>query len=196
MTKLRLLTQNDRLYFTLEEAAALLGLPIPSARVYLSRKVSAGDIVRLRRNLYVSSERARRLTERDYFALSNILQTPSYISYLSALSYHGLSSQWPQGLVEAASPVRSCRFTMPETRFEFHYCVPLRYCGYYKEKGVFIAEPEKALADSMYLASLGRYALDHSALDLSKLNQRQLLRWLRLFPPRVHAFFKTGLNHA
>jgi hypothetical protein len=43
------------------------------------------------------------------------------------------------------------------------------YQGFKKEKGFFIATPEKMLLDAIYLMSYGRYALDMSAIDPKKL---------------------------
>ena len=51
--------------------------------------------------------------------------------------------------------------------------------------GVFIALPEKALLDSFYLASLGQYSLDASALDLTKIKGEVLENLSLLFSPRV-----------
>lgn len=56
---------------------------------------------------------------------------------------------------------------------------------------VFIALPEKALLDSLYLASLGRYSLDTSALDLTKVNGEVLENLSSLFPSRVRTFMEN-----
>ena len=65
------------------------------------------------------------------------------------------------------------------------------YKGFERMEGVFIALPEKALPDSLYLASLGRYSLDTSALDLTNVKREVLENLLLLFPSRVRTFTET-----
>jgi hypothetical protein len=59
------------------------------------------------------------------------------------------------------------------------------YFGFKKEKGFFIATPEKALLDAFYLISLGRYALDLAALDARKLDRDEIERLSRRFPRKT-----------
>jgi len=55
---------------------------------------------------------------------------------------------------------------------------------------VFIALPEKALLDSFYLASIGRYSFDVSSLDLTKVSGEVLENLSLPFPPRVRKFME------
>ena len=61
-------------------------------------------------------------------------------------------------------------------------------CG--KEKEFFIATPEKALLDSFYLMSYGRYALDLSALDADKLDRENIRRLSSKFPLKTRHMLK------
>ena len=56
------------------------------------------------------------------------------------------------------------------------------YFGFKKEKDFFIATPEKALLDAFYLMSYGRYSLDISALDATKLDRDEIKRLGAGFP--------------
>jgi hypothetical protein len=59
------------------------------------------------------------------------------------------------------------------------------YDGFKKEKGFFIATPEKALLDAIYLMSYGRYSLDLSAIDPNKIDGNELIRLSKKFPVRT-----------
>ena len=56
------------------------------------------------------------------------------------------------------------------------------YFGFEKQKGFFIATPEKAFLDAMYLASFGRYALDLASIDAGKLDRNKLKQMSKKFP--------------
>jgi hypothetical protein len=64
------------------------------------------------------------------------------------------------------------------------------YFGFRKEKGVFIASPEKALLDAFYLMSYGRYALDISALDAEKLDRQMIKQLSSEFPLKTRKMLK------
>ena len=64
------------------------------------------------------------------------------------------------------------------------------YGGFKKEKGFFIATPEKALLDAIYLMSYGRYALDMSAIDPKKVDENELMRLSKEFPIRTRDMLK------
>ena len=75
-------------------------------------------------------------------------------------------------------------------KFAFHY-TKIRadlYRGFEKKEGVFIALPEKALLDSFYLASIGRYSLDLASLDLVKVKEEVLAELCHLFPQRTRKY--------
>jgi hypothetical protein len=60
-----------------------------------------------------------------------------------------------------------------------------------KEKGFFIATPEKALVDAFYLMSFGRYGLDISALNSDKLDRDEILRLSMEFPSKTKKVQKS-----
>jgi hypothetical protein len=82
----------------------------------------------------------------------------------------------------------------------FHYIKikPDLYRGFVESEGFFIALPEKAVLDALYLASMGRYVLDASSLDLTKVDRVVLAELSLLYPPRVKKYFErlegTGLE--
>lgn len=184
------LTALNRPYWTLHDFSETFKLLPPSARVFASRKVKSGELIRARRDLYLLPSAFEQFTERELFRLSNLLQTPSYISFATALSYHGLTTQVLPATIEAANPVRARTFRVQSVTFRYYYVKPDYYFGYHREDRVFIAEPEKALLDGLYLNALGRYTMDLSALDLKDLQWLRLENWLKKYPQRLRTYYK------
>jgi len=110
---------------------------------------------------------------------------------LTALSWHGVSSQVPRGCVESIGLRRSVRFEAREFIFRYYRIQKSRYFDFVSQKGFFIATPEKAFADTVYLCSLGRYRADFAAMDLQKLDRDGLRLVLKAFPERAQRTAKT-----
>jgi predicted transcriptional regulator of viral defense system len=178
-------------FFSLDDVAYTLGIQPGSAAVLCSRYVKKGLLVRLKRGLYARTEQLRNYGQQDLFRLANFLQVPSYISLTTALSYHGLTTQVQRGFFESISLKRTRKFEVGQFTFLYSKISLDLYKGFERVEDVFIALPEKALLDSLYLASLGRYSLDTSALDLTKVNGEVLENLSLLFPSRVRTFMEN-----
>jgi predicted transcriptional regulator of viral defense system len=178
-------------FFSLDDVAYTLGIQPGSAAVLCSRYVKKGLLVRLKRGLYARTEQLRNYGQQDLFRLANFLQVPSYISLTTALSYHGLTTQVQRGFFESISLKRTRKFEVGQFTFLYSKISLDLYKGFERVEDVFIALPEKALLDSLYLASLGRYSLDTSALDLTKVNGEVLENLSSLFPSRVRTFMEN-----
>jgi predicted transcriptional regulator of viral defense system len=185
------LLKIEKPFFSLDDVAYALGIQPTSAAVLCSRYVKKGLLVRLKRGLYARTEEVRNFGQRDLFRLANFLQVPSYISLTTALSYYGLTTQVQRGFFESISLKRTRKFEVAQFTFHYSKISADLYKGFERVEGFFIALPEKALLDSFYLSSLGRYSLDTSALALSKVNGEVLENLLLLFPSRVRTFMEN-----
>jgi len=119
------------------------------------------------------------------FALSNILQTPSYVSLATALSFHGATTQIVQSACEAVSPLRTAGYCVEGFEMSFVKLPETLYFGFERWRGAFVAEPEKALLDAAHLASLGRYSLDLSSIERDRFDSGKLAECAKRFPPRA-----------
>jgi predicted transcriptional regulator of viral defense system len=185
MNYARLQSLRDRLFFSVEDVAQALGIKASSAPVLCSRYVQKGIFVRLKRNVYILAERWRNLGGDDFIAVANFLQVPSYLSLLSALVYYEVTTQVPRMVWESASLKRSTGLSIDGVEFRYYKVAEQLYRGFRNNNGLFIAEREKALLDSVYLASLGRYSLDMEALDIGKLEPEGIARWIGYYPDNV-----------
>ena len=179
------LLEIDKLFFSHEDVSDILGIKKGSAAVLCARYVKKGLLTRLKRDLYIRTEALAHLTTLDFFRIANLLQVPSYVSLASALSHYGVSSQVRRDVVESISIQRSSAFERGEVFFRYFKLSRDLYAGFIKDQGAFIAAPEKALLDALYLASMGRYALDKASLDLSRLDPDTLFPMARDFPVKT-----------
>jgi len=183
----------SKLTFTSDDAASAKGISKASARVWCSRKTKARQILRLRNNLYIHSLKWQYLTMRDRLLISNRIQVPSYISLSTALSYYELTDQIYRFTVENIALKRSILYRVNQWEFRYMTINPDCYRGFSRHGGLFIALPEKALADIVYLSSLGKYAFDFSALDWDRINQETFQDHLRIFPEKTRKWWgKNG----
>jgi len=180
----------DKPFFTQHDVAHAIGTKLASAEVLCSRYVKKGLLMRLKRGFYARTETLHHLDQIDLFRIANILQVPSYISLMSALSYYGITNQAQEGFFESISVKRTKTFVVGGLSFHYIKLRPHLYREYIKRNGVFIALPEKAVLDIFYLASLGRYSLDGSALDLTMVDKGRLAELSNLYPPKVRKQFK------
>ena len=111
----------------------------------------SGDVVRVRKGLYVAATHPRHPPGIDPLALAPLIYGPSYVSLESALSWHGLI---PERVDEVTSITckRGKLYRTPLGRFSYS---PINESAYSYGVGLhatdggsfFLAQPEKALCD-------------------------------------------------
>jgi hypothetical protein len=180
----------NKLYFGYEEIARVFGIAPASARVTASRYVKKGLLVRLKKNVYIKRETWNAARVEDKFILANMGQTPSYISLLTALEFYEITTQVSRDYFESVAVKRTKSISVNGSLFRYTRIATDLYFGFRKERGFFIALPEKAFLDACYLMSHGRYALDLSAIDETKLNREKMERLAMKFPLKTRKFVK------
>lgn len=181
---------RDRLYFTLEDLQDLLGIKPESARVLCTRCNKKGIFIRLKRNFYVLNEKWDSFSQEDYLKISNLLQVPSYISFMTALSFYEITTQVQRDYFESVSVKRSVRFNINGITFNFYKLKKQYYFDFIKKGDIFIATKEKAFIDAVYLYSFGKYRLDFSSLDLDKLDKGKIKKILKVYPRKTRNIAK------
>ncbi|MGC9364442.1 MAG: type IV toxin-antitoxin system AbiEi family antitoxin domain-containing protein [Fidelibacterota bacterium] len=176
--------------FTVDELARKLGINQSSARVLCSRYYKSGKILRIRNNLYIIKERWQYLGMEDRLRIANRIQVPSYISLSSAVDYYELSTQMYRSRIESIAQKRSIEYMLGSSVFSFHLIKSDYYKGFTLKNGLFIAEPEKAMADIIYLVSLNRYSFDFSAVEWKRMDRKKLGTWLDLFPQKTKQWWR------
>jgi len=130
----------------------------------------SGEIIRLKRGLYAFSEGLDRL------ALAHSLHGPSYISFETALEFHGLIPE-RVNIVMSVVDGRPATFNTPVGVYEYHSQARglfARGMGlqFFNGRTCPMANPEKALLDSLSRAKLR--AADLSEEDILSFTEESL----------------------
>ena len=138
-------------------------------QLQLSRWVKAGKLQQLKRGLYVLAEPYRKVSPHP-FLIANRIKNASYVSLQSALAWYDLIPEYVP-VVTSVTTTRTDTFHSSEGSFLYRSIKKSLFTGYRSIEPVdgqfvFIAQPEKALLDLIYLTS-------HS-------ESREYLRELRL----------------
>ena len=176
---------GEKLYFTVDDVAQGFGIERASSRVFCSRYVRQGLLVRLKNNFYTTAGKWKRLTRSDLFKLANVLQVPSYISLMSALAYYDVTTQVQSNYQESVCLKRSVIYSVREAVFHYVKVREDYYSDFIKRDGIFIATGEKALLDAVYLYSFGKYKFDMDSLDMKKMDLKELKRLIKNYPQKT-----------
>ena len=103
-----------------------------------------GFITRIKKNAYVKTT----YVNEHLFTIATEVVKPSYISFWSALSFYGFTEQ-QVNTVQVVSPKQVKDLDIDSFRVETTTFQPYRFYGYTRGNGFAIAEPEKALVDSL-----------------------------------------------
>jgi predicted transcriptional regulator of viral defense system len=156
-----------------EAAAAWQVSPATTAQ-RLRALLDSGVIRRVRRGLWSLDP------EIDPFAIGPYLTAPrpAYVSLWSALAKHGMIDQIPRS-ISLISTDRARRITTALGVYEVHRIAPELFAGYGSDKqGVYMAVPEKALFDLVYVRSAHGHVAYLPELTLpSSFNRNLLLEW-------------------
>jgi predicted transcriptional regulator of viral defense system len=159
----------DKDFWSVADLEKVLGFDNKkSLLIALHRLTASGTLTRVRRGYYRVSARPA-----DEAGLANVLYRPSYLSFESALARHGILSQIPYAMTFATTR-RPKRMTIGGREAEFRQIKKALFFGYGLESGLLVAEPEKALVDMLYMASLGRAAIRMDELAVERLSKKKI----------------------
>lgn len=142
---LPLITSRDILFFEKDKQAL---------RNQLRRWQDRGLIVKLKRGVYILNTNDRKIEPSRQF-IANQLYAPSYVSLEYALYLYNLI---PERVNEVTSVTtkKTTHFTNEKGVFAYQHIKPVAFKGFKSAKDengleFFIAEPEKAVVDFLYL---------------------------------------------
>lgn len=128
-------------------------------RILLSRHVKSGNIIRLKKGMYVAREYLDRVEKggriRAYAEfISGVLYEPSYLSLEYVLHQHGVITEMPAAVTMIARK-KTVSFVTPFGAYQYHCIKPPLFVGFMSKKDgdyvIFRASLAKALFDFLYL---------------------------------------------
>ncbi|MFZ2937509.1 MAG: type IV toxin-antitoxin system AbiEi family antitoxin domain-containing protein [Candidatus Omnitrophota bacterium] len=147
--------------FTTFELASASGKSTSAVTQGLSYLVEAGILIKIYRGVWAEAKKG----EISLYAAIPYLfpRQRAYVSFISALHLYGIIEQIPQ-VVTVASLAHTKTMRTSLGTVAVHRITPALFCGFswYKGDGSFlIAEPEKALVDSVYLSVCKKRQFGH-----------------------------------
>jgi len=172
----------NKLYFNYRDISSAFGISLGSSRVAATRLVKSGDLTRIKRDFYVLSQKWSSSSLEDRFILANLIQVPSYISLMTALSYYEVTTQLQRDFIESVVYYRTKHVEVNDSSFNYSKINRELYFGFTKLNGFFIASPEKAFLDAFYLKSLKKYNFDLTSINFDKLNMKLIASMAVKYP--------------
>ena len=150
-----------RSVFTSHELTAISGKSASTIVQSLNRLAQQGLLIKVYRGVWAEPG-SRALS--PFEVIPHLFPRQRvYVSFISALHLHGIVEQIPQ-VITLASTSHSYTISTKAGVFSIHQIAPAFFGGFdwYKGDGSFlIAEPEKALIDSLYLSSRRKKQFGH-----------------------------------
>ncbi len=141
----------------------------------IQRLLDNNILLRLERDKYLIKDK-----EVDSFRLANLLYSPSYISFETALNFYGILSQFPHEL-SSATLKKAIGKKVRGQQYSYNHLKPDLFFGFVKHQGILIADPEKALLDQIYLAQKGWKKINLEEYDFSSIRKGRLKEYYSLF---------------
>lgn len=125
----------------------------------------------------------------DDFSLAYFLYQPSYISLETSLNLHGILSQFPYEITSVTTKKKREKLVSfwhtgekGEKIFIYLHIKTSLFWGYFKKNNSLIAEPEKAILDTLYFASKGEREFNFDELNFSSIDKIKLFSYAKKFP--------------
>lgn len=166
----------NKLYFTTSDLAKIIIQPKQSLRVTISRLLKKDILRQIKRGFYFLPDQSSKIDQ-----IIGQIYYPCYLSFETALTRYGLLNQIPYTL-SFASFDKSQRFFVGELKVELVKIKRELFFGFSQTNNLFIALPEKALLDQLYLVSLGKAKIDYDELNLKGLSKTKFLKFSKKFP--------------
>lgn len=176
------------------EAAVRLGLSTSRASQLLRSLEESGLVQRLRHGLWAMGPDIDPTSVPPYLTVP----FPAYVSFWSALARHGMIEQVPRQIY-VASLDRTKRITTSVGTYSIHHLAPEVFGGYDgTEDTGYLATPEKALFDTVYLGAPRGGQVSLPELDLPpRFHQEKLEEWTRrIARPRLRTLVSRRLASA
>lgn len=176
---LQILKDFNKSSFTVADFEKILKMERNVLYVALNRFVKSGVLIRLKKGVYTPEFQSL-----DLGKTANELYYPSYLSFESALSRYGVLSQIPYTLTFATTRITK-KLNLAGREIEYRKLKNELFFGFILTNGVYIAEPEKAVLDELYLISKGRAASEINEWSFVGLDKEKFLDYSQKFPLTV-----------
>ena len=184
---IKIMERLDKPFYSISDIEKITGLSRKSLYVTLKRQVDRGILERVGTGIY------RTFTAKP--ALENIaasIYMPNYLSFESALSRYGILNLIPYTMTFATTR-KTKRITIEGRDVEFRQIKKDIFWGYDMLGGIYVAKPEKAFLDLVYLASRGVASIDLDEINMKKLSTTSVKKLSKRYPGYTQKYLKKIL---
>jgi predicted transcriptional regulator of viral defense system len=185
---MNLLFDNDIFYFQPKQLSTILKIDIKTAYDIIQRLKNKDIIREIENGKYLVTGYDKKRMISNPFYLATHVVVPSYISYLTILNYYGYTEQVPK-FIFCATTKQKKDMNFENYVFKYIKIKKDKLYGYKKEFindfPSFIAEPEKAIIDSIDLPNYAGGIKEISKIirnALDSINQEKLVEYTIRFP--------------
>lgn len=181
MRKEELIQKIDKLgkdFFSIQELRKLFPNDA-HIKMHVKRFMDIGMIMPITKGIYTFSSHPV-----DIEKMATQLYYPSYISFESALVKYGIMNQGINKLTLATTR-HSKKLNLMNMECEYCQLKKDYFFGFQLLEGVYLAEPEKAFLDTLYLISLGKRKIDYSEWYLDGLNKKKTQQYAKKYSSKV-----------
>ena len=158
---------------TFQDITSATAMDANTLRVSLHRLLKRGELIHLRKGVYQLVG-----AEVDIERVAAELFYPAYFSCEWALAHHGVLHQIPYRL-ELMTPKRSRTMALGTQEIAVHHLKKDLFWGYEIIDGIWMATPEKAIIDILYLQRLGQKTLPVDEIRWERIDRKKLLQFAR-----------------
>ncbi len=185
-----LINQSERKFLTTKDISVLIDTK--SRRTLediIKRLVNGKLLTQLEKGKYHVIN-----TQVSDFEIAQFIYSPSYVSFETALNYHGILSQFPIEITSATTKRRTTKLVNDKT-FSYSKLNTKLFTGYYKEDAYLIAYPEKALFDQLYMISKSIKTEEYlDEMDYSQIDVKEVGKYLELVEAGTKSTITNLLN--
>ncbi len=181
------LQRNNIEVFTLAEASRIISKPAHYTALFLKRDRL---VRRALRGLYY-------IYGADEYAIASRILPDSYVSLVSALRFYNITEQIPNTIYVVSSRRHRDIDSLNGYSVKFRAVAKGMMYGYGNVGGAFVADPEKAAIDMIYLNEFTEYAeeaVEGGRLDMGKLSRyaemsgrKSVIEWVKRIASRAIA---------
>jgi len=176
-----LLKKNGKNLLTTKDISQLKGIDVRrTLENNIKRLIETKVLTSLEKGKYMVTD-----SNVSDFEVANFLYSPSYISFETALNYHGMLSQFPFETISATTKKSNRKEILGKT-YRYVKIDKRMYTGYYKLDNSLIAYPEKALFDQLYMIALKKKGEEYlNEMDYTSIKKKNVEQYLSLVSTRI-----------
>ena len=175
-------------FYSISDIEKITGLSRKSLYVTIKRLVDRGILERIGAGIYRPFTAKAQIEK-----IAASLYMPNYLSFESVLSRYGILTLIPYTITFTTTR-KTKRFTIEGRDIEFRQIKKDLFWGYEMKGGIYIAKPEKAFLDLLYLVSRGIGSLDLDELYIKRISMVALKEFSKRFPKYTQKYLNRIIS--